>query len=89
MSIAVRPNAFPWPPVILIASLTAAFALGVYVPLVWVPSPIKELLDVFGVLLIGIALLIEISAMLSLRKPVGHVCELFLRLSLVGSQQAK
>ena len=68
MSIAVRPNAFPWPPVILIASLTAAFALGVYVPLVWVPSPIKELLDVFGVLLIGIALLIEISAMLSLRK---------------------
>ena len=68
MSIAVRPNAFPWPPAILIASLTAAFALGVYVPLVWVPSPIKELLDVFGVLLIGIALLIEISAMLSLRK---------------------
>ena len=68
MSIAVRPNAFPWPPVILIASMAFAYALGIYVPLVWVPSPIKELLDVFGVVLIGIALLIEISAMFSMRK---------------------
>jgi protein-S-isoprenylcysteine O-methyltransferase Ste14 len=68
VSIAIRPNAFPWPPVILVTSLAAAYALGLMVPLFWVPSPIKELLDVFGVMLIGVALLIEISAMLEMRK---------------------
>jgi protein-S-isoprenylcysteine O-methyltransferase Ste14 len=67
VSIAIRPNAFPWPPVILVASIIAAYALGLYLPLVWVPSPIKELLDVFGVMLIAIALAIEISAMLAMR----------------------
>jgi protein-S-isoprenylcysteine O-methyltransferase Ste14 len=54
--------------VILIGSIVASYALGVFMPLPWVPSPIKELLDVFGVLLIGIALFIEISAMLEMRK---------------------
>jgi protein-S-isoprenylcysteine O-methyltransferase Ste14 len=68
LSISLRPNAFPWPPVIIVSSIGAAYALGIAVPLPWVPSPIKELLDVFGVVLIGIALLIEISAMLEMRK---------------------
>ena len=68
VSIANRPNAFPWPPVILIASIATAYGLGLLVPLIWVPSPIKELLDVFGVMLIIIALAIEISAMLTMRK---------------------
>jgi protein-S-isoprenylcysteine O-methyltransferase Ste14 len=64
----VRPNAFPWPPVILLASIIAAYTLGVFVPLFWVPSPIKEPLDVFGVVLIGIAAFIEITAMLEMRR---------------------
>lgn len=68
MSILVRPNAFPWPPVILLAAIAASYALGLYFPLPWVPSPIKELLDVFGVLLIGIAIFIEASAMIVLQK---------------------
>jgi protein-S-isoprenylcysteine O-methyltransferase Ste14 len=54
--------------VILIGSIVASYVLGIFTPLPWVPSPIKELLDVFGVLLIGIALCIEISAMLEMRK---------------------
>jgi protein-S-isoprenylcysteine O-methyltransferase Ste14 len=68
VSIAARPNVFPWPPVILVICIAAAYGLGLWVPLVWVPSPIKELLDVFGVMFIAIALAIEISAMLSMRK---------------------
>ena len=68
MSIGIRPNIIPWPPIILVACLLAAYLLGVFIPLVWVPSPIKELLDVFGVALIGIALVIEISAMLEMRR---------------------
>ena len=68
MSIVIRPNAFPWPPVILVSCIAAAYALGLFIPLFWAPSPIKELLDVFGVLFIGIALAIEISAMLVMRK---------------------
>lgn len=68
MSIAVRPNSFPWPPVILIASILAAYGFGIFLPLLWAPSPIKELLDVFGVLLIAIAILIEVTAVLEMRK---------------------
>jgi protein-S-isoprenylcysteine O-methyltransferase Ste14 len=54
--------------VLLIGSIIAAYALGIFAPLIWVPSPIKELLEVFGVLLICVALIIEISAMMALRK---------------------
>jgi protein-S-isoprenylcysteine O-methyltransferase Ste14 len=68
LSIAIRPNSFPWPPVILVACIALAFILGQYMPLFWVPSPIKELLDVFGVMLIAIALAIEMSAILVMRK---------------------
>lgn len=68
MSIVLRPNAFPWPPIILVTSIAAAYLLGIIAQPPWMPSPVKELLNVFGVLLIGVALLIEISAMMEMRK---------------------
>lgn len=68
MSLAIRPNVFPWPPVILVLCMTAASLLGMALPPFWAPSPIKELLSVFGIMLIGVALTIEISAVLVMRK---------------------
>ena len=68
MSILVRPNRFPWPPFILVLCGGLAYGLGLYAPIGWAHSPIKELLNVFGLMLIAIAMTIEISAMLVLRK---------------------
>jgi protein-S-isoprenylcysteine O-methyltransferase Ste14 len=68
VSIALRPNSFPWPPVILVSGIAVALALGMFFPSIWLPSPFKEPLDIFGVALIGIALFIEISAVLVMRK---------------------
>ncbi len=68
MSILVRPSRFPWPPFILVLCGAAAIGLGLFIPLVWVPSPIKELLDLFGFMLVSVAVIIEISAMVALRK---------------------
>ncbi|NJR13443.1 MAG: isoprenylcysteine carboxylmethyltransferase family protein [Phyllobacteriaceae bacterium] len=66
--IVARPNAFPWPPVLLVASIAGAFALQLFVPLPWVPSPIQELLTLFGLVLVGIALAIDITSVLTLRR---------------------
>jgi protein-S-isoprenylcysteine O-methyltransferase Ste14 len=68
MSISERPNVFPWPPVLLVGSVVAAFLLGQFVPLPWPPSPIRELLSVTGVMLCGAALAIDILAVMTLRK---------------------
>lgn len=68
MSIALRPNSFPWPPVILVVSILAAVGFGMFMPLAWAPSPIKEVLNLFGALLMATAILIEATAILAMRK---------------------
>jgi protein-S-isoprenylcysteine O-methyltransferase Ste14 len=68
MSISERPNVFPWPPVLLGCSFALAIALGASLPLPWPPSPIQELLSVTGLMLGGGAILIDVMAVLTLRK---------------------
>jgi protein-S-isoprenylcysteine O-methyltransferase Ste14 len=68
VNIAERPNVFPWPPVILVCAIAAAIALQTAMRLPWPPSPIRELFSLFGIMLAGIAIAIDVSALLALRR---------------------
>jgi protein-S-isoprenylcysteine O-methyltransferase Ste14 len=68
LTLADRPNRFPWPPVLLVAAIAAALAAQSFYPLPWAPSPIRELFWLFGIVLAGGALLIDVMAILTLQR---------------------
>ncbi len=54
-----RPNVIPWPPMVYVAAILVALALGFAVPLAWLPpGPLTDILFMLGILMIagGIAL---------------------------------
>jgi protein-S-isoprenylcysteine O-methyltransferase Ste14 len=68
MSIAERPNHFPWPPVILVSAIGLSVFLDSFFPLAWLPSPLQELMSVLGIMIIGGALFIDVAAMLAMQR---------------------
>ncbi|WP_421925016.1 methyltransferase family protein [Neoaquamicrobium sediminum] len=62
-AVETRPNTLPWPPIVYVAAVAAAFVLNWLVPLPWIPGPLGELLFAVGWLVVGGALAIDITAM--------------------------
>jgi protein-S-isoprenylcysteine O-methyltransferase Ste14 len=63
-----RPNRIPWPPIILLAAIVAAVLLGELLPILWLPSPIFEMVAVLGVMLGGAAIAMDVTAMQAMRR---------------------
>lgn len=52
----------PWPPLLYLAAVAAAFALGAVWPLPWLPDPAAGMLLVVGLILAVAAVAVEIAA---------------------------
>jgi protein-S-isoprenylcysteine O-methyltransferase Ste14 len=58
-AIAERPNAVPWPPLLLLAGIAAGAALGALLP---IPFPLIAALQIAGYFLIAIGIVFDFSA---------------------------
>ncbi len=68
MSKLEKPNTIPWPPIILVCTLAIGIiANGIY-PLAVPVTPLGEMIKGLGIMLIIIAVLIDVAAMLAMRK---------------------
>ena len=65
---AERPNAVPWPPIILILSIVVGALLGIYVPIGWPGGEGADILQGAGVVVILVAVGLGIAALYTLRK---------------------
>lgn len=62
------PNRLPWPPIIYIAAIAASLLLGYVAPLPWIPGPFADFLFAVGWIAVAGAILIDVSAMRTLRR---------------------
>lgn len=63
-----RPNRWPWPPILYSLAILAAAALGIFAPLPWFGSPLKDILFILGVLLMLAAIALDLYAMATLHR---------------------
>jgi protein-S-isoprenylcysteine O-methyltransferase Ste14 len=63
-----RPNRLPWPPLIYLAAITTSIVLHILYPLPFIGPPLADLLFAAGWLLIVAFVVIEVSAIRTLRK---------------------
>ncbi len=63
-----RPNVVPWPPLVLITLLLAGFGLRRILPLGWPGGSLDDLLAGIGVIIIIVAILIDVSAMMTMHR---------------------
>lgn len=61
-----RPNIIPWPPILLVGFVIAAFMLNTLVPLGWPAGALGDLLSGLGVVLVILAIVIDVAAMRAL-----------------------
>jgi protein-S-isoprenylcysteine O-methyltransferase Ste14 len=65
---AMKPSAFPWPPLIYVAAIAASILLWEFVPLPWFGSPMSDILFAVGWIVIVAVVAIDISAMRTLAR---------------------
>ena len=64
---ASAPGRVPWPPILYLLGVLAAVLLNTLLPLPWIGQPMSDLLFVIGLILIAGAIVIDVSAALTLR----------------------
>lgn len=62
------PSRMPWPPIIYLAAIAVAIALGLVYPLPWLTEPLSDLLFAAGWLAVAGMVAIEISAFRTLKR---------------------
>lgn len=62
------PNKLPWPPIIYLAAIAVAIALGVLFPLPWIGEPVSDILFAAGWLAMGAVVAIYYSAARALKR---------------------
>ena len=68
MNTSERPNRFPLPPLLLLATIVAGFVLHTFLPIGWEPEQVTDLMRYGGWALVGIALFLDIWALATLRR---------------------
>ena len=63
-----RPNRIPWPPIILVAAIAVSLLINQFLPSGWLPSPFSDILFGLGWLTIGVAILLDVLTMRTLRQ---------------------
>lgn len=63
-----RSSTIPWPPIVYLIAAVAAIVASLYYPLPWLPSPLSELMSAAGLVVIAGAVVIEYTAMKTLRE---------------------
>ncbi len=63
-----KPSRFPWPPVLYLSAIIAAYFLGKYYPIPWLPTTISDSLFAAGILLVGGGLALDLYAIRTLAK---------------------
>lgn len=62
------PNRIPWPPILVVAGILASVLLAWILPLPWIPAPLSDILFAVGWLVAVGAVVLEVRAVMTLRK---------------------